>query len=252
VLPDFDNYPAKGASVTSLLGQIAGLQADRLIARNESSQARLEVKADAFQRRIVIERGDQTDTLYLGSSSGSNAAHARVNDSTEIYLTSGLTAWSVGAQVASWIDTTYSSVTQDDVVAIHLENANGTFDLARGEDNAWVYSGLAEGETVDPIALSNLARQVSTVRMTAPLGRTADPAWGMDAPLATIVLTVREIVTPEPSETPTAAPTAAPTLEGDSSVMSPLLPGETPTGEIPARDSRAVAHAGAGDDRSAP
>lgn len=229
-LPDYDDYPAQASSITNLLGKIGALQANRLIARNESSQARLEVKADNFQRRIELRSGDRTDTLYLGSASGASDTHARVNDQAEIYLTTGLAAWEVSAQVSSWIDTTYVSLDQTTVTAIQVQNANGTFDFTQ-TGGTWSYAELGAGEAFDTTKISSMTRQATGMRMSAPLGRTLDPAWGLDDPQATVTVTWLETVTPEPEPTATG-PTATPfPTVTPSSLVSPLVPTFTPGGE---------------------
>ena len=232
-LPDYDNYPAQASNVTGLLSKIGALQANRLIARNDSSQARLEVKADNFQRRIEIRSGDRTDTLYLGSASGASDTHARVNDQAEIYLTTGLAAWEVGAQVSAWIDTTYVSVDQTAVTSIDVSNANGSFTFTQA-DGTWAYAGLAAGEAFDPASISNLTRQATGMRMSAPLGRTLDPAWGLDEPQAAVTVNWTETVmpTPEPAAAPAETATPAATFT-PSALVSPLIPSVTPGEGVP-------------------
>ena len=233
-LPDYDNYPAQASNVTGLLSKIGALQANRLIARNNSSQARLEVKPDAFQRRIEIRSGDRTDTLYLGSASGASDTHARVNDQAEIYLTTGLAAWEVGAQVSAWIDTTYVSLDQTAVTAIDVSNANGSFTFTQA-DGTWSYAGLAAGEAFDPASISNLTRQATGMRMSAPLGRTLDPAWGLDEPQAAVTVNWTETVMPTPEPAAEAAATATPAATfTPSALVSPLIPSVTPGEGVPA------------------
>ena len=233
-LPGYDDYPAQASSVTGLLSKIAALQANRLIARNESSQARLEVKSDNFQRRIEIQSGDQTNVLYLGSASGASDTHARVNDQAEIYLTTGLASWEVSAQVSSWIDTTYVSIDQTTVSSIQVENANGSFDFTQAADGTWAYAGLEPGEVFDPASISNMARQATGMRMSAPLGRTLDPTWGLDDPQATVTVHWVETIIPTPEPEAAPAETATPLPTGTpSSLISPLVPTGTPGGNVP-------------------
>jgi hypothetical protein len=195
VLPDAGDYPVETGRVESLLDKIKALQADRLIAVNESSHKRLQVAENQFERLIEIERSgaDEADRLYIGSSSGGNATHMRVNDNSKVYLTSGLSAWEASAHMSSWVNTLYLSVPQANVVTLRLENANGVLEFEKIEDE-WTLVGLAEDETFAPESFDSLLSQAVAVRMTQPIGTEAEDSFGMDEPAATITLTVQEEV----------------------------------------------------------
>lgn len=202
VLPNADNYPARSENVQALLDKVAALQANRLIAQNPTSQARLEVKSDKFQRRLDFGEGDKTETLYVGTSAGSNATHMRVDGDNRIFLTD-MAAWEVRTTLASWINTTYFSTTRANIVQFSVENENGTFDFVKTGDQ-WTYNGLNEGETFDPESITSLLNSISSVRMTEPIGK----EYTMDPVLATVTMTVEETVEPDTSAeaTPEATP----------------------------------------------
>jgi hypothetical protein len=203
VLPEADNYPARTSNIESVLADIAGLQTDRLIARNATSHNRLEVKADNFQRRLDITSGDHTDTMYIGTSTGASATHMRLNDDNEVYLTRNLAAWEVPTTLSRWIDLQYFSVAREDIVEITLENENGVFEFVKvgGE---WTYLGIGEDEVFDPESINSLLTNVSSARMTRPIGKEYE-----FSPLATVTLTVSEPVESEAGNaeaTPEASP----------------------------------------------
>jgi len=230
VVPTADNYPVQAGRVDVLLQKIQGLQADRLIATNAASQKRLKVDSKDFEKLIVIKRADgKEDQLYMGSSAGANATHMRVNDDSNVYLTSGLASWEAGTLVSSWVDLTYFSVPQDNVTAIKLENPNGTFELTKTDGN-WTLAGLGPDEQLNPDSVMSLVNQVSTVRMTQPISRTQQDTFGMDAPQATITLTVQEQKVTQPAET--GAPAQAGVVQLGTPVgteqVSPT-PSATPT-----------------------
>jgi hypothetical protein len=185
VLPDADDYPAQADIITPVLEKIAGLTTGRLVTRTDSSHKRLQVAANDFVRRIEFETSDgEQHTLYLGSSPSYGATHFRVDRQSETYLTGDLTAWDVNAASGSWIDTTYLSISQDDVIKMTLENANGVFVFARDEENNWTMDGLAEDESLAQTEVTSAVWQASTLNMTSPLGKQVQADYGMDEPSA--------------------------------------------------------------------
>lgn len=186
------DYPVNDARVAQLLGAVRFLEADRLIAENPSSHNRLQVSADNFVREVTFRSADgSTDVLYFGSSSGANATHMRVNDQSQVYLTTGLQAFSVPTGATAWIDPIYFSVVRENITRVQVENANGTFTFFRTGDG-WSLDSLAEGETFNQAGFDPILNGVTNVRMTTPLGREVQAAWNMDTPEATITLTVLE------------------------------------------------------------
>jgi hypothetical protein len=201
VLPDYGDYPVNGTTVSLLLGKIKALTTERLIARSTTSQRRLKVSSDTFERLIEIEAGNTTHKLYLGEISSGNTIHVRLDDQSQIYLVGNLSSQDANAHATSWIDTVYFTVPSDQVVSLSLQNANGTFEFTKNGDS-WTMTGLAPDETLSQNNLTTLLNQVTSLRMTAPIGKDLQDTFGLDAPQATI--TVRVLV---PVETPAPAPT---------------------------------------------
>ncbi len=200
VMAEADNYPAQASNIEDVLDGIAGITTDRLIARNPTSHRRLEVKDDSFQRRITLKQGDQTDTIYVGSSAGASATHVRLDDDNTVYLTDSLTAWNVPATISHWVDTTYFTQPRANFVEVTVKNSNGVFEFIK-EGGEWMYQGIGEGETFDTNSIDSLFTNIANVRMTRPIGKDFD----MSEPLATVTLTVEvennaAEVTPEPND----------------------------------------------------
>jgi hypothetical protein len=189
VLLEADDYPAQADKVTPLLDKIVGLTTGRLVTRTDASHKRLQVAPDDFMRRIDFETEDGVKhTLYLGSSPRYGATHFRVEGQSETYLTSELSIWEAKADAASWVDTAYLSVPQDDVTKVTLENANGTFTLTKDDEGAWTMDGLAADEILDEAKVTDLVRQAASVNMTSPLGKEEKASYGMDEPNAVVTL----------------------------------------------------------------
>lgn len=189
VLSDADDYPAQTDKITPLLDKIVGLTTGRLVTRTDASHKRLQVSPDDFMLRIDFETEDGVKhTLYLGSSPRYGSTHFRMEGQSETYLTSELSVWEAKAEAASWIDTAYLSVPEDDIAKITLENANGTFTFTKDDEGTWTMGGLAAGETLDETKVTSLIQRAATVNMIQPLGREEQAAYGMDEPNALVTL----------------------------------------------------------------
>ena len=189
VLPDADDYPAEANKITPLREKIVGLTTGRLVTRTDASHKRLQVHPNDFVRRIDFETADgTTHTLYLGSAPSYGAIHFRVDGQSEVYLTSDITTYDTNATAGSWVNTTYLSITQDDVTGMTLDNGNGTFTFARGGEGIWTMEGLAADETLNEAQVNAVLRRGAFVTMIEPLGKTEQPGYGMDEPSAVVTL----------------------------------------------------------------
>jgi len=193
VLPDADDYPAEVNKITPFREKIVGLTTGRLVTRTDASHKRLQVHSNDFVRRIDFETADgTTNTLYLGSAPSYGTIHFRVDGQSEVYLASDITTYDTNATVGSWINTTYLSITQDDVTAMTLENGNGTFAFARGGEGTWAMEGLAADEMLNEAQVNAVLRRGAFVTMVEPLGKTEQLSYGLDEPSAVVTLETAE------------------------------------------------------------
>jgi hypothetical protein len=193
VLPNVDDYPAQGDAVNAFLDKLLAISTGRLVTQSDTSHKRLQVAPDEFVRRVTFETGDGTqETLYLGSSPQFGAMHFRLEGRSETYLTDELTSFDANARASAWIDTSYQSVTQEDITRLTLENGNGTFVFEKDEEGNWILVDLAEDETLDEAQVTSLLRRAAVVNMQAPLGREEQPSYRMDDPNALVTLEAEE------------------------------------------------------------
>ncbi len=189
VLPSADDYPVNAERIDPLLETIAALTTGRLVTRTEASHKRLQVAANDFLRRVELETADgAVYTLYIGSSPSYGASHVRVEGKDETYLASDISQWDFGVNPVPWVNSTYFSLSQDDVKQVVLTNAQGTFTFDRGEDGTWILAGLAGEEELNTAEVSSVISKVTQVTMARPLGRQNLPEYGMSSPLAVITL----------------------------------------------------------------
>lgn len=191
VLAEAGDFPVKSENVSALLDKLVALKSGRLVAETPDSHQRLQVAEDnyAYEVRLKLEDGSLR-RLYLGTSPSFGAIHVRVAGQDAVYLASDLSSSDVGARISNWIDASYFSVVQDQIVGLTLENQNGTFEFQKVGD-AWTMAGLAEGETLSQSSVTSLISRAASVRMLRPLGIEPQAAYGMETPRAVLVLQAR-------------------------------------------------------------
>jgi hypothetical protein len=184
VLPEAGDYPAQEGKVPSLLTEIVGLKADRVVAQTGSSHKRLKVAFDDFETRIEFKLADGTShRLYLGTSPSFRAIHIRADDQAQVYVTSDLTSQDAGTEATTWVNPDYLSIPTDQIVAVTLENANGRLEFSK-DGGTWTMKGLAAGETLNDGAVTTLVNRVASVRLRQPLGKEEQEAYGLQRPTA--------------------------------------------------------------------
>jgi hypothetical protein len=189
VLPNSGNYPVQEQKVTDLLDKLAAITTDRLVTRTADSHKRLQVAADDYARRIVVETAaGEERVLYLGSSPSYGAIHVRAEGENETFLTNEVSSWEVNTAATSWIDTAYVSVPSEDVVAVTLQNPNGQWSFEKDAEGNWTMVDLPEGETLNTNNVTSVVNQARQINMVRPLGQETDPSYGLDQPTGTVTL----------------------------------------------------------------
>lgn len=229
VLPDADDFPVDNFTAEGLLQKIANLETDRLITRSETSHRRLKVSPDEFLRKIDLKGDGIEHTLYLGTTGGGNATHARLDDQEQVYLVSNLSVQDATTVYSSWIDELYFSATADQITSLKLQNANGEFEFVK-EGEEWTLVGKSAEEIFNTSAFETMLNQAVALRMFKPLGKEDKEEYGLDEPQATLIITVREPVpTPTPTPQPTTETTAEATAEATEAPTEAAEPTQTPT-----------------------
>ncbi len=189
VLPEADGFPVVEANVTQLISDIVGIDTSRLVATAPDNHARLRVDAANPMRQVDLAlAGGITETLYLGTSPTARATHVRRAGSDNVYLARDLTATDVRMDAGGWVDTAWLDIDPATVSAVELTNAAGSFALVRDTAGGWRLEGAAAGEQLISTTVASWVSTVARLPMLRPLGRTPQPAWGLDASQATLVL----------------------------------------------------------------
>ena len=193
VVLSVDDYPAEGEKIDAALEKIVALDTGHLVTRTDGSHKQLKVAVDDFERRVTFETGDGASyVLYVGSGPTYGVAHFRLDGQSEVYLAGDLAAWDLGANITSWINTTYFTIDAMAVTRVTLENGNGAFGFLKDVGGNWTLDGLGAGEELNSEAVTTIVNRVTSIILLRPLGKTEDPAYGLDEPLATVTLEAGE------------------------------------------------------------
>ncbi len=191
-LPDFENYTAKSDQVMQFLNKLIGIKTDVLATNTASSLKRLQVADDDFVRKIDLQGADgKVRTLYLGTASGGSANHVRLGGQDNVYVARGINAFEAATDVNGWINPTYLSVPQSDILSASIENAQGKFEFANNA-NAWTMKNLPGGAQFNQQELMTLLARLGSLNMQSPLGKEARPEYGLDKPSATVTAVVSD------------------------------------------------------------
>ena len=208
-LPGADDFPVDGDKLDEILDKIAGLDTRRLVATNQANFARLEVGEADFRRKVTLEGNDTSAVLYLGGSGGADTVYARRAGEDNVYLGMGLNSWELSTQISTWVDSSYVSLAQDDVLAINVQNADGNFHFARTDDGM-IYTDLGEGEAFEDTKMRIILRNATTIRFLEPLGLEALDEFELADPRVAVEVRYRKLVeVDEPLEADAAGEAAA-------------------------------------------
>jgi hypothetical protein len=189
VLPEADDYPVQADKVPPVLDKLAALQADRLVTETTGSHKRLKVAEDDFERLVEFELDDGSHyRLYVGTSPSYGATHVRAEGQDEVYLTSELSLQDLGAAASAWVDRAYLDLPEDQIMALTVENENGTLDLRKIGEAGWMLTDQAGDETLDQGIVTSLANRAAYITLLRPLGREDKPEYGLANPSAVVTI----------------------------------------------------------------
>lgn len=187
VISSDGNLPVNKAKLEALLDKLVALRSSRLVTRTKASHGRFKVEDGAFIRKIVIHLDDgSSHTLLLGTASNYNTVHVRADNADAVYLVNDLAAWEAPVAPDSWWESSYVQVNPARLTGLALKNGHGSFRLEKQEKGDWK---LADSDTaLSESAVQKLIDTAAGIRLTEYLGTTAQPAYGLKEPAATLAL----------------------------------------------------------------
>lgn len=188
VLAGTEGYPANTEKITTTLTSLIGLTTDRMVTGTAGSHARLQVAEDNYVRRITLTTPDGNKVVYLGSSAGAGATHARVDGDDATYLIGGLATWDLETTPSAWVNPSYFTLPADQVTTFTLKNSAGTLTFVKDANGAWTLQDATADEQVLANNISSLLTRATSINLITPLGTTQKPEYGMASPTATLTL----------------------------------------------------------------
>jgi len=176
IIPALKDLPAAEHKVTGLLAKLAGLQKGVPVATSEGALKRFKVAADAFERKLVLERGEAPPAiLYLGDSPGFRRLFARAEGDRAIYEAQ-LGLFDAPDQADNWSDRTLLHLDAKTIRKLALAGLT----LERTDDD-WRLVDLATGEEQDQQAIKNKVRALTNLDFLTVLVGEDKPALNTDA-----------------------------------------------------------------------
>ena len=205
VLSETGIFPADNSKVDSLIDKIKGLKRGLAVATTEGAMRRFKVNQDAFERRVVFARGEESlATLYFGSSPSMRRVHARTSEDDAVYVVE-FSIHDAPVKGEDWEDKTVLQIQPGEIEKIRVadttlsrvsKNEAGAAvddaDQQVPEQANWTIEAMAEGETANQVKADALVDKLTGLRIGAVLGSEAKPEYGLENPELVIALQRRD------------------------------------------------------------
>lgn len=186
-LPDVYNFPASTESVSRLLDQLKSLNGNWPVASSDDAAPRFRVSDNEYKERIDLKTGDKNvATVLIGSSAGHNKLHLRVDKAKEIFAVD-LPEREVSTESGDWIDRGAVELESDDINCVELPQLK----LTRKNQKDFELSYGGKVASIDAGAASEVLESVGGVNISDVLGTSNKPEYGLDAPVLTFTVEVK-------------------------------------------------------------
>lgn len=155
-------FPADSKKIEKILNKIIGLTSGRVVTRTKSSQVRLQVADQLFNRKIELRLADASPKIfYLGSSPSQKSIYFREAGTELVYLVRGISSWELQVDNESWWQTVYVDYNDDDLTAIELNNTHGTLSFQKEDDKNWQLTNVKPESTKGVAEFIKSLRRIS-------------------------------------------------------------------------------------------
>jgi hypothetical protein len=186
---DAEGYPVDEEKVKKFLESVEKLTARGSVVNKRAYHGKLEVADGQFKRKITVTHDAKPIVFFLGSSPTFKKIHIRKDGSDDVMLVEGITAWDVGQSAADWVDRNYFKVPQTDVWAFTVKRPAGELRFEKdAAANDWAMIGMEPGKKLKKTEVESLVRNISSVTLDKPIGKTVKPDFGFDAPQAIVTM----------------------------------------------------------------
>lgn len=181
-------YPANRETIETLLGKILSLQSARLVTNTQSSQVRLKVSSDVFNRKVDLLLADgNSKSFFLGTSPNNKTIHFRLAGENEVFIVKDLASWEMQTDKESWWQTTYVSVPKDELAAVKITNPNGTLTVQKGAEDKWLVAEANSDQNVSADKIETLMGSFAKISLGEYISR--EQPEGLGEPICTVEYT---------------------------------------------------------------
>jgi hypothetical protein len=194
VLASQYDYPVRDGAAQELVDTLLALQTTGPVVTSDVRHNQLEVAADRYRRKIVIETADGTiTTLIVGKPSRARQSFVRIDGQSQVHAVSDISEGGLDLKPSAWLDPSLLMLRSTNVAYMSVRNQHGTYEFQRNERDKWslVRDGapypVPPGRKFNAHAADVWVKDMMRLTMTEP----ADPDRQIDTPLATVTLRMK-------------------------------------------------------------
>jgi hypothetical protein len=195
-------HPVRAGAGEELAGKLAALETTGPVITSDVRHGQLEVTADHYRRKLVIETADGTTrVLFVGKPSRARQSFVRIDGQDQVHAVSDISESGLDVLPSGWIEPTFLLLQPSEVAYMSVRNPNGFFEFQRNENDRWtlVSDGapypIPPGKKFNAPAADNWVKDMLRLTMTEP----ADPNRKIDTPLATVTIRMKTQAPDTPS-----------------------------------------------------
>jgi len=126
--------PAEQSKIEQALETLNQMKLGWAVATSDASHQQLEVAEDNYQRRVMINSGNETvSDIFIGTSPGFKRSHVRKQGADDVY-SAAVNAFDLPASDADWLDKALLQVS--DITTLKIDDK----ELVKNEEK-WVFDG---------------------------------------------------------------------------------------------------------------
>ncbi|HKQ60698.1 MAG TPA: DUF4340 domain-containing protein, partial [Candidatus Polarisedimenticolaceae bacterium] len=189
-LADPAGFPADGKKVDELIGKLKGLRVRRPVVTSAKYHEQFKVaEAQPEARLRMFAAGEDAAKvdLLVGESANFRTTHVRRAGEDAVYEVQGLAAYDLPAKPGDWVNKELVEIPAEQVTALSVTNAKGTFELVK-DSGGWkvVSPAKLSGRRLDAAKVDTLVRSAASIRLTDPAGKVDAAAQGFEPAAATV------------------------------------------------------------------
>lgn len=234
------DYPVRDGAAQELADKLAALQTTGPVVTSDVRHGQLEVAADHYRRKVVIETADGTSrTLLIGKPSRARQSFVRIDGQSQVHAVSDISESGLNVQASGWVEPNFLMLRSKDVAYMSVRNQHGAYEFQRNEQDRWtlVRDGapypVPPGKQFNSLATDIWVKDMMRLSMVEP----ADPGRQIDTPLATVTIRMKPKAAEPEAEGEDAAEDAAEGAAPEGTPGAPTAEGAAAPGAAATSDT---------------